>query len=161
MFNHGVSKMGEKEKRKDIFERIYDMFEDMRQRIRDTVEEIFETFNVEKPMFDLREKCLEPLVDVQETEDHVIVTVDLPCVDKDAIKIHATTDTLEIQANMKRSIKFSRWGTVQQEVEFQKFKKLIKLPSKVDPRRAQARFKQGILEIKLPKRVKRFRIEIK
>jgi len=153
--------VGEKERRKDIFERIYDIFEDVRQRIRDTFEEIFETFETERPMFDLREKCLEPLVDIQETEDYIVVTVDLPCVDKDAIKINATTDTLEIQADMKRSIKFNRWGTVQHEVEFHKFKKLIKLPSKVDPKRAQARFKHGILEIKLPKKIKKFRIEIK
>ncbi len=156
-----VIEMGEKEKRKDIFERIYDIFEDVRQRIRDAFEEVFESFDVEKPMFNLKEKCLEPLVDIQETEDDVIVTVDLPCVDKDAIKINATSDTLEIQATMKKSIKFNRWGTVQEEVEFQKFKKLIKLPSKVDPKRAQARFKQGILEIRLPKKVKKFRIEIK
>lgn len=153
--------MGEKERRKDIFERIYDIFEDVRQRIRDTFEEIFETFETERPMFNLREKCLEPLVDVQETEDYIIVTVDLPCVDKDSIKINATENTLEIQADMKRSIKFNRWGTVQQEVEFHKFKKLIKLPSNVDPEKAQARFKHGILEIKLPKKIKKFRIEIK
>lgn len=150
-----------KEKKKDIFGRVYDIFEDIRQRIRNTFEEVFESPDMEKPMFNLKEKCLEPLVDIQETEDNVIVTVDLPCVDKNAIKINATTDTLEIQATMKKSIKFSRWGTVQEEVEFKKFKKLVRLPSKVDPKKAQARFKHGILEIRLPKKVKKFRIEIR
>ncbi|RLE52058.1 MAG: hypothetical protein DRJ26_05125 [Candidatus Methanomethylicota archaeon] len=138
--------------------RIFDEFERIRKRIERMFEEFYEEF--EKPMWDYESRCLEPLVSVREVEDKVIVTIDLPYVDKNNIKIYATEDTLTVEATLKEACRFERLGVVRKEASFEYFKKVIRLPAPVIPEKAKARFKRGILEVVLPKKITGFEIKI-
>ncbi|MCS4542004.1 MAG: Hsp20/alpha crystallin family protein [Euryarchaeota archaeon] len=138
---------------------LIELLDEMQKRIEDSFEEFFEMFR-ERPSWDISRGCFEPLTDVIETQNEVIVTADLPNVAKENIKIHSTEDTLEIEATMRRGIRFERWGTIQREVEFCAFHKSMKLPAKVEPEKAKAKFKMGILEIHIPKQVKRISVKI-
>lgn len=138
--------------------RIFDEFEKMRRRIERMISEFYEEF--ERPMWDFESKCLEPLVSVREVEDKIVVTVDLPCVDKNNIKIYATEDTLTIEAALKEAYKFERLGVTRREASFEYFKKVIKLPAPVIPERAKARFRRGVLEVILPKKIHGVEIKI-
>ncbi len=114
-----------------------------------------------RPSWDAVGKCLVPLINIEDKEDEIVVTVDLPCVQsKEDIDLNATEDNLEIIAQIREAIRWQRWGTSQRGLEFKKFRRSIRLPEKVDPEGARAIFKNGILRISLPKVRKRHTIRI-
>ncbi|MCX8204328.1 MAG: Hsp20/alpha crystallin family protein [Candidatus Nezhaarchaeota archaeon] len=73
----------------------------------------------------------EPLVDVIPSDKAVQVVAEIPGVEKDSIKLEATEDELTIEAESDRY----------------KYKKVVKLPFKVDPKQAKATYKNGVLEV--------------
>ncbi len=104
------------------------------------------------PSWSAADRYLEPLAEVEDREDSVEVWVDLPYVErKEAIQLHATESSLEVNATMKRSVKWERWGLFQRNLEFVCFKKKIRLPDRVQPESAKAQFKNGILKVTFPK----------
>ena len=84
--------------------------------------------------FDLREER-EPLVDVMEDEREINVIAELPGVEKEDIKLHATERTLVISVDAKE----------------RKYYKELELPSKVDPSSAKSSYKNGVLKVELKK----------
>jgi HSP20 family protein len=113
-----------------------------------------------KPSWDSADRCLEPLVEIENRENEIIVTVDLPCVEKEDISLEVSEDALEIRAALKRAIKWERWGVVQKNIEFTAFKKVVILPEKVKPEEATAIFKRGVLKVRLPKARRKFTLKI-
>jgi HSP20 family protein len=77
----------------------------------------------------------EPLVDVMETNDEIRVVVELPGVEKTDIKLHGTENTLEISVNTSQC----------------KYYKEIQLPEKAKIKEAKSSYKNGVLEVILPK----------
>jgi HSP20 family protein len=77
----------------------------------------------------------EPLVDIIEDERVVRVVVELPGVEKTDIKLHGTEDSLEI------SVDTSQY----------KYYKEVQLPAKVRVKEATSTYKNGVLEVVLPK----------
>nr|QNO54396.1 hypothetical protein JEICAKEA_00006 [Methanosarcinales archaeon ANME-1 ERB7] len=94
---------------------------------------------------------LEPLYDVEDKGSEILVTFDLPRVKKEDVEINTTEDTVEVIAKMSNTICWERWGGVQKRITFQAFKKQIRFPVHIDPEKATASFKNGILRINLPK----------
>jgi len=77
----------------------------------------------------------EPLVEVIPTPGYIRVLAELPGVDKADIKLKAFDTELEISV----------------DTEERKYYKKVELPDKVDPKSAQATFKNGVLEVVLKK----------
>lgn len=77
----------------------------------------------------------EPLVDVMEEDKDVVVVAELPGVDSDDIKLHATEDHLAISVDTPR----------------RKYRKELRLPASIDPKSARASYKNGVLEVHLKK----------
>ncbi|MCU7787269.1 Hsp20/alpha crystallin family protein [Pyrobaculum sp. 3827-6] len=91
---------------------------------------------------------IDPLTDVVEEDDKIKVVVDMPGVEKDDIKLYISEDgrTLTIDARSKD----------------RKYHKEIRLPAAVDPNKAKATYKNGVLSVELEKTEKRKRgFEIK
>lgn len=107
------------------------------------------------------EGCMEPLVYVEEKLDDVIVTADLPFVEKDDIKIYTTDNSVELEAKVRSPIKFERWGFSQRQCSFICFKKVVDIKPKIDPEKAEAIFNRGILKITIPKIKRKFGVSIK
>ncbi|MGC9209690.1 MAG: archaeal heat shock protein Hsp20 [Acidilobus sp.] len=78
----------------------------------------------------------EPMVDVMEHGDEVLVVADMPGVEKDQIKVNVTEDKVYIRA----------------EGERRKYYKEVDLPAEVDPSTAKASYRNGVLEIKIKKK---------
>jgi len=91
-------------------------------------------FGFEQPALEPKD-AREPLVDVINEPSQVRVVVELPGVDKSAIKTHITDDTL----------------TVRVDSTSPRFYKEIKIPSEVDPDTCKATYNNGVLEIILGK----------
>lgn len=126
-------------RRKTLPEVLFDLMEEMERSLE------------KRPSWDLIDGCMEPLVYVDESEDRVIITADLPCVEKKDIRINATEDSIELEAKLKTPFKFERWGVLQKKACFGSFKKVITLRSRIEPEKAKAKFRKGILRITIPK----------
>lgn len=113
-----------------------------------------------QPSWDINRQCLEPLVEVRETEEEVVVTADLPCVNKENIEITVEEKNLTINAEMKNEMQFESWGGVHRKIKFNSFRKNVTLPSKVNPDKSEAKFRKGLLEVRLKKKTGK-KIDIK
>ena len=81
------------------------------------------------------EEVREPMVDVFDEEDHILVIAELPGVSEEEIKVEVTGDILNLAASDRD----------------RKYAKEILLPSKVKASSVRTSFKNGILEITLEK----------
>lgn len=77
----------------------------------------------------------EPLVDIVETEGDVHVVVELPGVEKTDIKLHGTDNSL----------------TISVDTSHYKYYKEVELPVKVKIVEAHSSYKNGVLEVVIPK----------
>ena len=87
-----------------------------------------------RPRIDIREER-EPLVDVMESDGEVKVIAEIPGVEKKDIKLHGTETTLTISVDTPQ----------------RKYYKEVELPVKVDPKKAKSSYRNGVLEVSLPK----------
>jgi len=123
------------------------------EEIENLADEMFERL-MERPSWDVTSQSLEPLCDILVSSDKVIVTADLPKVDPESIRISGISDDLiEINAKMKVKVNFEDLGVTHRRGEFTCFSCRVPLPVPVDISRAKARFRKGILEIILPRKV--------
>ncbi|VVB91939.1 Small heat shock protein HSP16.5 [uncultured archaeon] len=102
-----------------------------------------------------------PSIDVVETDREVIARAEMPGLEKENIKINLTEDRLEISAETKQEEEKKEKGYVYREIRSGSYYRAIALPSPVDPNNAQASYKNGILEIKIPKTEVKEKKEIK
>jgi HSP20 family protein len=100
-------------------------------------------------------------VDISETENEIIVRADLPGFSKEKVSVSATENTLTIEAKHReeKKEKGEKYYTV--ERKFGSFRRVISLPVEVEPEKAKARMKDGVLEVILPKKEKKKGREIK
>ena len=94
-----------------------------------------------------------PLADVRETDDAVVVTMDLPGVDKQDVDITITDDELRVVAERKTETEVTEKDYHKQERTYKKFERMVKLPVAVKIEEAKARLSEGVLEVTLPKEV--------
>jgi len=80
----------------------------------------------------------EPIVDVFDEKDHILVVAELPGVSKESIDFEIKGDILNITAKTKE----------------RKYAKEVLLPSAVDAKAVTSSYKNGMLEIKLQKKAK-------
>ncbi len=93
----------------------------------------------------------EPFAEMQETESEVIVRLEMPGLSKEDIQLVATADTLEVKAVKKHEATIEKEGMMRAEKAYRSFYRKLRLPCKVKPEEAKARYEAGILEVRLPK----------
>jgi HSP20 family protein len=94
---------------------------------------------------------LKPDTDVVENDSDVAVKINLPGVDKKDVKIKVTEDSVSISGEIKKEKKEKEESYVLEERYCGSFSRFLRLPARVDPEKAQARFENGVLEIVIPK----------
>jgi HSP20 family protein len=92
-----------------------------------------------------------PKVDVYETDDAVGVKAELPGVDPKDVEINATEDAITLTGETRREEEIEEEGYHRSERSFGRFHRQIDLPAAVKADQAKATFKNGVLEITLPK----------
>lgn len=91
-----------------------------------------------------------PTADIKETDEAIIVTLELPGVEKENIEIAAVNDDLSVRA--KRSVGPEQGESAQKrEQSYDLFKRTVKLPYSIKSEQAKAAFNNGLLTITLPK----------
>jgi HSP20 family protein len=104
-----------------------------------------------------------PLVDIFEMGDDVVIRAELPGLEKDDVDISVENNTLMLRGERKRETGFEEKGAYHLERSFGKFSRSFTLPKTVDPTRISASYRNGVLELTIPKvaEAKPRKIEIK
>ncbi|QKS30514.1 MAG: Spore protein SP21 [Accumulibacter sp.] len=92
-----------------------------------------------------------PAVDLIERENEVLLRAELPGVSKDGISISLTADAITIQAQSRQEDVDEKGDYRRREIRSNSFSRSLSLPAEVDTEAAKAAFKDGVLEITLPK----------
>jgi HSP20 family protein len=98
------------------------------------------------------EAAWSPLVDVHETKDGLQLLVELPGVKQEDIQVSMVGDTLTLKGERKRETEVKEDNYHRIERSYGTFQRSIVLPSVVDPNRVKATYRDGVLEIQLPKK---------
>ena len=93
-----------------------------------------------------------PKIDMYDRKDEVVVKAELPSVEKNDIDLTITKDSITIKGEIKREEEVKEENYYAAERSYGSFKRMIALPVEVASEKAKAAFKNGILEIVLPKK---------
>jgi len=103
-----------------------------------------------------------PRVDVSEGRSTITVEAEIPGMDKDDIDLSIEDRYLHIKGRKSRENEESREGYYRVERSYGYFSRSIELPAAVDDRSVDAKYKRGVLKVKLKKQkengTKRIRI---
>jgi HSP20 family protein len=98
------------------------------------------------------ERTWAPPMDVCETKTDLRVLVELPGIPQDQIHIEIVEDVLTIRGERQPDPGFRQDHLLRLERRYGPFHRSLNLPSIVDPESVRASYRDGILELRLPKR---------
>jgi HSP20 family protein len=90
-------------------------------------------------------------VDIFEEGDNVVVKAEIPGLKKEDIEVNLTDDMITISGEKKKEEKVEKKDYYRVERSFGSFTRSFHLPKEVQTENAKATFKDGVLEVKVPK----------
>jgi HSP20 family protein len=90
-------------------------------------------------------------LDVVQDDDSIVVTASLPGLEADGIDVSVEDGLLTISGETKADTEKTDGNYVIRERRSGKFHRVVRLPDTVDADRAEPRYVDGVLTIKLPK----------
>lgn len=130
------------------FEDMDRMFENFLQR------SWMRPFGFERPMWRESEmpfKGKVPSMDVIDQDENILVRAEVPGVDKKDLDISVTDKTLTLKGKTSHEEKEEKGDYYRCEISRGAFSRTVTLPHEVDADQAKAVFKDGLLELTLPK----------
>ena len=127
----------------------WDPFDEIR-RMQDYMEQMLRAFPALESRFGGSE-TFSPLTDVVEEEDKVLVTTDLPGIDKENVELNFKDNVLVISAQKGKEEESEKEGYLRKERSFMRYYREIPLPDGVTEEGATAQLKNGVLTVTLPK----------
>ena len=92
-----------------------------------------------------------PAFDVRETDDAILLTLDLPGLDRNQIAIEVDDGRLTISGERSRETKDAGGRFHRHERRFGTFARSVTLPQGVDEGEIEAAYVDGVLEVRVPK----------
>lgn len=92
-----------------------------------------------------------PAVDVYEEKDAIVVKAELPGLAKDELEVHISGSVLTIKGEKRKEEEVKDQHYYRSERAYGAFARTIELPAEVKAEAATAAFKNGVLEIRLPR----------
>lgn len=103
------------------------------------------------PTRSYQERQFDPSCDIAESEDHFLLSVDLPGMKKEDIKIELNENVLTVSGERKREHSDTHGKYQRFEKTYGSFQRRFSLPSTVESGKVEARYEDGVLELCLPK----------
>ncbi len=94
-----------------------------------------------------------PTVDIYEAENGIVITVELPGVSKERVAVEVKDDVLILKGERLADPAINDDSYIRRERLFGPFKRSFTLHQNVKPDRIKATFKDGILQIQIPRPV--------
>lgn len=129
--------------------RVWSPFRDMWD-LKDEIDKVF--WGTRKGSDSDETATWQPLVDIYEDKDNVKVTAELPGMTKGDVKITIDNNVLTIKGERKFEQKDNKDNYYRIERSYGSFARSFGLPTNLSPERIHAEMKEGVLEIKIPKR---------
>ncbi|APG43014.1 MAG: Hsp20/alpha crystallin family protein [Syntrophotalea acetylenica] len=92
-----------------------------------------------------------PSIDIYEETDAVVVKAELPGIAKEDVEVNVSENLLTISGEKKAEEKVERKDYHRIERSYGSFSRSIRLPAETLADQAKASFKDGVLEIRIPK----------
>ena len=92
-----------------------------------------------------------PAVDLYEKDDHFVIKAELPGVDKKDIKIDLKDRVLTLSGERSYDNEVKEENYYRKERSYGKFQRAFRLPADVDSDQIKAEFKDGVLQVEVPK----------
>ena len=92
-----------------------------------------------------------PAAEITETPEAVQIKLEIPGMEAKDLNLEVTADSLTINGERKSEIKTEEEGFTRTEFRYGKFHRVIPLPVQVDNNNVAAEYKDGILNLTLPK----------
>jgi len=92
-----------------------------------------------------------PAIDLFEEKDDIVIKAELPGMDKNNIEVKLTDNTLMIKGEKKKEDEVKEENYYRCERSYGSFVRNIELPKAVHVDKVKASFKNGILEVRVPK----------
>lgn len=102
-----------------------------------------------------------PRVDIVDHDEEIVVKAELPGVDKKDLDVSVTENTVTIKGSTSQEEKEEKGDYYRSEISRGTYSRTLSLPSDVAADKAKATFKDGVLELTLPKMKKAKRHTIK
>jgi len=92
-----------------------------------------------------------PAMDIAESDDSLVLRTDLPGVKEDDVQIEVKDGVLTISGERKDEHEEKGEDFHRVERSFGRFSRALSLPDRVDPDKVDAKFDNGVLEVRIPK----------
>ena len=92
-----------------------------------------------------------PAMDLVETEDHFVLTADLPGLGEEDVNIEVEDRVLTVSGERKATHESAKDGYHRVERAFGSFSRSLTLPEGVNAEAVEASFDRGVLEVRIPK----------
>lgn len=119
------------------------------RRMQNYMEQMFRTFPALESRFGTG--TFSPLTDVAEEDNKVIITTDLPGIEKENVELDLRDNVLVINAGKGKEEEAEKEGYLRKERAFMRYYREISLPDGVTEEGATAQLKNGVLTVTLPK----------
>ena len=103
-----------------------------------------------------------PKVDIIDRDGEVLIRAEVPGVDKKDLDVSVTDNSVSISGSTSHEEKEEKGDYYRSEISRGSFSRVVALPSDVDSDKAKSKFKDGVLELTIPKvkKAKRKKIDI-
>ena len=92
-----------------------------------------------------------PAVDIFERDADLVIRAEVSGIDRDAIEVKVEENTLILSGERKRDDVSENGQAYRRERVFGRFERSFRLPKTVDPSAIAATYRNGVLEVLLPK----------
>lgn len=103
------------------------------------------------PEMRLEREEISPIVDIFEEGNDVVVKAELPGMKKEDIDVNITGDVITISGEKKKEEKIEKKNYYKVERSYGSFTRTFRIPTEVQTDKAKANFKDGVLELRVPK----------
>ena len=118
--------------------------------IQGEVNRLFDTL-LGRPMTGPRGRAWLPPVDMHETKDDLVLNVELPGVSEKDVTVSITGDLLSIKGERRWNDEAKDRQYLHTERVYGQFERLVQLPMAVQADKVKASYRDGVLQITLPK----------
>ncbi len=117
--------------------------------MRDDMDRLFDVFFGAQPQE--MEDLWRPAIDIEENNGNLMVRAEIPGMQKEDIKVSVKEDMLTISGERKRENETKEKTFHRIERSYGQFRRMIRLPATVDADKVKATYKDGVLNVTLPK----------
>jgi HSP20 family protein len=121
------------------------------ERMRDYMENAYSALSSGVNHFRRNYTGVFPLVNLSEDEDSLYLTAELPGIDPQSLDISVKNDTLTLKGSKKVETSDKEVNYHRRERDIGTFRRSLTLPVKIQSEAVNAKFKNGVLSMTLPK----------